>query len=659
MKYRDGLTHLLVCVTGFWIVAMTGCGGGEGSGGGAPAAGAPTAMTAPVLAATARDGFVELSWAAVSGATGYNFYWSNTSGVTPANGTKIAIQTGAQTGTLSGIDAGLVNGRTYYYVMTATTATTESGVSAQASASPANGVAANDPIYMAQWHLNNTGQANVDGSPGGTPGEDVNVEPAWAACGTGSTCRGEGVRVAVVDSGPEMAHEDLKANFATEMSHNYVNGSTDPTSADATNFHGTSVAGIIAARDGNGLGVRGVAPRANLVGYNLLDASETANAADAMTRNVAKIAVSNNSWGPPDDGTWQAADPDWIAAINTGLTIGRGGRGTVYLFAAGNGGCPLGASPSTCDNSNYDGQTNYRGVMAVAAVTNKGSKSPYSERGANLWVSAPGGEYCDTHAVTSTDRTGDAGVNSATDANIDYIDSNYTQCMNGTSAATPVASGVVALMLQANANLGWRDVRWIFAETARVNDPTNAEWVLNGATPRVWVNQNYGFGVVDAAAAVAAAKTWTNLPAEKIPFSPPAKVGLSRLIPDNDTAGITDTITVTGSGIRKIEYIEITITVANNTASENVAGDLEISLINTSNSNGVTSVLTEAHTCTDNSTNPPTAGVVCRIPYTAAVFGSARHLGEPADGVWRLAVKDLSAQDTGTLKSWGLKFFGH
>ena len=639
-------------LAGSAVLVLAACGGG-GGGGGAAATPPPAA---PVLAATPRDGFVDLTWTAVAGATGYNLYWRNTSGVTTANGTRISVQTGPQTGPLAGTDTGLVNGKTYFYVLTSTNAGGESAASLQVSATPANGAGANDPLYSTQWHLKNTAQTNTNGSPGGTLGEDINVEAVWNSCTTGNTCRGEGVRVAVVDAGFETAHEDLQANMATELSHNYVDGSTDPTSADLAEHHGTSVAGLIAARDLNGLGVRGVAPRANLVAYNLLENQTTVNAVDAMTRNAASVSVSSNSWGAADDGLLHLADTTWRNAINTGLTTGRAGRGTVYLFAGGNGGCPIGIT-GTCDNSNLDEQVNFRGVMAVAAVDDKGVKSSYSERGANLWVSAPGGEFCSTHAITTTDRTGEDGGNKTGSAN-ELPNKNYTQCMNGTSSATPIAAGVVALMLQANPNLGWRDVRWILAETARVNDfTTSGEWVVNGATPGFFVSHNYGFGVVDAAAAVTRAKdvTWTNLPTEKT-FSPPARSGLNKAIPDAPAiGGVTDTITVAGSGISKIEYVEITFTASNTTAADNVAGDLEISLVNTSTAGGAISLLTEAHTCL----NGTTPGAVCTVPYTAAVFGSARHLGEPVDGTWRLTVKDLVAGDTGTFQAWSLKFYGH
>src|SRR5512139_2540494 len=114
-----------------------------------------------------------------------------------------------------------------------------------------------DPLFVNQWHLLNTGQA------GGTAGQDVNVSPVWNAT---PGIKGSGVRIAVVDDGLEIAHEDLAANVVAGQSWNYVNSNTDPTHVFASSAHGTSVGGVAAARDSNGVGGAGAAPRAGLVG---------------------------------------------------------------------------------------------------------------------------------------------------------------------------------------------------------------------------------------------------------------------------------------------------------------------------------------------------------------------------------------------------------
>ena len=607
-----------------WLF-LTACGGGGGSS-------VPAIPAVPAgLTAAAKDNYVLLNVSSVAGATGYNIYWSTASGVTPTTGTKLPVTSAPLAHT------GLTNGQTYYYVSTAAGPGGESAASPAASATPQAVVANSDPLFGDQWHLLNTGlQLGADGRPD-KRGEDINVQPAWAIT------KGAGVRIAIVDEGLEMAHEDLASNVAANgQSYNYVNLSSDPTNdpADGTSGHGTAVAGIAAARDQNGLGGGGVAPRATLVGYNFLQNSTASNEADAMTRNAASVSVSSNSWGNPDGtGNVVASSSTWQSAINTGLTNGRGGKGTVYVWAAGNGATGSVACSTCVDNSNYDGQANYRGVIAVAAVNDQGVQATYSESGANLWVSAPGGEFCDTHTITTTDRTGGAGLN--TNGTGDYPNTNYTKCMNGTSAATPQVSGVVALMLATNPNLGWRDVRIILAQTARKNDATDTGWAVTGGTPIYHFNHKYGFGVVDAAAAVAAAQnSGGNVPPEKTFLTPLATVATK--IPDNNSVGVSNTLTVTNSGIASIEYVEIIFSAADHT----YAGDLDITLTRPT---GTVSQLAVLHNCQASRCTP----------YNGWVFGSARHLGESADGAWTLTVKDVGPAATGTFQSWQLKFYGH
>lgn len=624
---RYGGSGVIPVLLAFLFISACSVGGGSDT---------PAVLpSAPInVTVTAQDSSNQIGWSPVAGATSYNLYWSTTPGVSKSSGTRIALANKPQTHT------GLNNATTYYYVVTALNGSGESADSAEVSATPVAAAVVADTLYADQWHLKNTGQLGALAAAG-LVGEDMNVEPAWVAY------KGTGVRIAVVDDGLDIGHEDLVANIAaTGLSYNYVTGSSDPSYdvSDPGSSHGTAVAGIAAARDWNGLGVRGVAPRANLVGYNMLQNSTASNIADAMTRGSAAVHISSNSWGPPDDGDLQPSSSAWRTAINTGLSSGRNGLGTIYTFAAGNGGDNLWGP---ADNSNYDGQANYYGVIAVAAVNDQGKQASYSEPGANVWISAPGGEYCTTHAITTTDRSGAAGDNSYNNAIYgyqDYANVNYTKCMNGTSAATPAAAGVIALLLEANPNLGWRDVRLILAQSARKNDAADAGWGTTGGTPVYNFNHKYGFGVVDAGTAVTLASGWINVGAQKTHDTALSLPNLA--IPDSPSTGVpgpavANSINVTGSTITSIEYIEITFSAGNHTYS----GDLEITLTSPA---GTISQLSEAHACPSN---------VC-TPHSGWVFGSARHLGEAVDGNWTLTVRDGGHFDTGTFQSWKLKFYG-
>ncbi|RZA30473.1 MAG: hypothetical protein EOP02_01440, partial [Proteobacteria bacterium] len=206
------------------------------------------------------------------------------------------------------------------------------------SAPPAVTQSGPDPLYSQQWHLKNTGQRSGGGAVA-TAGEDLNVEPVWDSCGDNGACRGEGVTIAVVDRGVEIRHQDLQQNRSATLSGRVysqtgapANGDPTPTQTDPDNAHGTAVAGIAVARDNNATGGRGVASRASLVGYALLQASTSSNEADAMTFQAPAIGVSNNSWGPPDGtGLLTESNSLWREGVDVGLATGRGGLGTIYV----------------------------------------------------------------------------------------------------------------------------------------------------------------------------------------------------------------------------------------------------------------------------------------------------------------------------------------
>jgi proprotein convertase subtilisin/kexin type 2 len=487
-----------------------------------------------------------------------------------------------------------------------------------------------DPLLGQQWHIQNTGQPILGAKT--TAGEDLRIIQAW------NQTKGEGVRVAVVDDAIEIIHEDLAPNAVAAGSFNYRTNSpyalfplpcfkyTAPNGQLVDDNHGTAVTGIILARDSNAVGGSGVAPRAELVAYNALATETDADIADALTRDLAKNAIVHNSWGSNDDGKLHSADAPFVAAIKKGIETGRGGKGTIYVFPAGNGGCfLLSGAQSVCsdDNANLDGYTNKLGQVTVSAVGPDGKKLSYSEPGANVLVSAP------AENITTTNVTSASG--------------KYRSDFRGTSASAPMISGVVALMLSANPELTWRDVKLILAKSARKTDPTDAQWVsANGYN----FNPYYGFGVPDADKAVTLSKSWNSVGnSSSLKACGPYSRNVNATLPDAPTAlrEVTDSINVDAScSISRIEFIEITFS-----AQHDYSGDLRITL---ESPNGLQSVLSQRRGCTG-------PGDACR-PYNDWQFGSVRHLDEPTLGQWKLKVSDDAPTDTGTWKNWSIKFYG-
>jgi subtilisin-like proprotein convertase family protein len=460
-----------------------------------------------------------------------------------------------------------------------------------------------DPLSGNQWHITNSGQGS------GLVGADAGVAPVW------SEYRGTSAQViAIVDDGVEIGHEDLQANINSGLSWDYVLNQADPigTSGD---IHGTACAGVAAARGFNGIGVSGAAPWAGLAGIRLLGAETDVNEALSLSHEKQSIAIYSNSWGPVDDGMrLEGPGPLTLEAIQQGSDSGRGGKGNIYVWAGGNG-------RQSLDNSNYDGYANLRQTLAIGASTNLGVQSSYSEPGANLLVNAPssGG----TLGITTVDRTGLSG----------YSSNQYYGSFGGTSAAAPLVAGVIALMLEANPNLTWRDVRWILAHTAERNDPTHSDWSTNGAD--LWQNHSYGFGRVDAVSAVAMSKAWVGLGNAR---SVEAMANPSLAVPDNSPTGVTSAVTIPED--ITVEFVDITFSAPDHP----FWGDLEIILTSPA---GTRSVLAQKH----NSGASP--------GYNNWRFGSTRHLGESSRGTWTLEVRDLQAGNSGTFAQWQLEIHGH
>ena len=218
-----------------------------------------------------------------------------------------------------------------------------------------------DGLFFRQWHLRNTGQKPTPDQPAGTAGEDANIVDVW------DTYRGTGVVIGIVDDGVEYAHSDLSANYVATLSYDFNDNDADPAPA-AGQTHGTQMAGIVATPIGN-MPIRGALVQLRVrqfAGLRLTAAATTdAVQAAALSYQNQSIDIYNNSWGSADNGTLSGPGPLTLAAIDDGVTNGRGGLGNIYVWAAGNG-------AASGDNVNYDGYANSRYAIAVSAVDHNG-----------------------------------------------------------------------------------------------------------------------------------------------------------------------------------------------------------------------------------------------------------------------------------------------
>jgi subtilisin-like proprotein convertase family protein len=588
---------------------------------------------------------------------------------------------------------------------------------------------AKNPLGVYQWHLKNTGQTSFATDPG-VAGEDINV---WEAQSV-DCLSGDGVSVAVVDTGLELAHPSLNLNIddrpfeSKTWSINFRNDNlrrNDPSPLEEDgDDHGTMVAGIIAMRSNLGFGGTGVAPHASLSGYNIInnDTQSFSNFADSLggsdaSRNndIFSMSYGYNSQqqlDPDTDTTLYAS----LSAYRWGTRNLRGGKGALYVKAAGNGFYRLGmgACPGfkfglTCQNSSMDPDNAMPEVITVSAMNAKGKKTSYSTVGSSVWVAAPGGEFgfnrnwidqnrarlgekpvdwksyratLGEPAIVTTDMMGlRAGMSKQVDLNdtsaifdirnefnacqpVENLNCNYTNSMNGTSSATPVTSGSLAVVLEANPNLTWRDVKHILAVTSTKVDPAqgSVELDLSGGkyiADQGWVKNAagysfsnwYGFGRVNVTDAAHYAAT--HYDENGVAISSEDNLGQyieTNWFPDYNAAnldvakgnptGITQTIAVLNQDDLVVESVQVKVSVTS-TALSDVGFEL-------TSPSGTKSIIWNV----GNGFSPGSL--------KDQVIQSNAFYGEKSAGKWTLRIVNAGLTGgTATFKGWKMRVVGH
>jgi subtilisin family serine protease len=531
----------------------------------------------------------------------------------------------------------------------------------------------NDPLVQKQWHLKFQNQL------GAVSGTDVNVESVWkypsttkfnSSNATSGYIRGNGVTIGIVDDGMEWSHPDLLPNVLRSLQKDWNGKDFDPKPYFSDDNHGTACAGVAAARGNNRIGVSGVAPEANLVGMRLIaDVQTDGDIAEAMTWYPDAIHIKSNSWGyyafttDPYTGLFEewneivSPDPLTEAALEYAAKYGRGGKGSIITFAAGNHDefklTSNGSAQKSGARVDFQALPNSIYTIAVGAVNSLGKKSNYSQVGSSLLISAPSNTSDGTGlGIMTTDNKGPEGYNYGMIGTDIYGQpdirgsGDITQNFGGTSSATPAVSGVIALMLQRNPNLGWRDVQEILMRSAKkIDDQPNdiasgwitanrTDHVTGNATAFFQFNHKYGAGLVDAAAAVALSGNWTNLSQQKsqiVTTNATTRIDAT----GNANATITRTFTVNGTNLRA-EHATLELTV-----TDIPKGNLTITLRSPSGSN---STFCEPHSDTTNF-------------FSNWKFMTVRNWAESSNGTWTLSITN-NGTSTGNLTNTELVVYG-
>ncbi|MCQ0988854.1 S8 family serine peptidase [Jiella marina] len=445
---------------------------------------------------------------------------------------------------------------------------------------------------------------------------------------------GAGVNVGVFDDGVEYTHHDLDGNYDPSL-HVSVGGSVlDPMPATGSDAHGTAVAGLIAAEN-DGVGTVGVAYGATLTGVNIFAGpadinSNSAGFLEAVDQSE-NFDIINHSWGSSSSFVTNSTRVTTIAEWFEALANGRDGLGTIQLKAAGNDNA----------NTNQEDRDASRATITVGAYDDSGDASYFSNYGANLLVSAPsnGG----IQGLATTDRIGANG----------YDDSDYTDTFGGTSGATPIVSGVVALMLDANEGLGWRDVQTILAYSSRTvgsgvggtqTTDENHQWFYNAA--QNWnggglhFSEDYGFGAVDAYNAVRMAEVWSLFADAQVSSNEGSRTATNAGGAIGDQTVTNYTVSFTPPSFT-VEYIDVTIDLQHANLTdlliEIVSADgTSVELFNGAYGDG--SALSSG-----------------QLSWT---FGANAFRGEDLAGTWTVRITDTAAGNTGTVNALSVTAHG-
>ncbi|PZO16753.1 MAG: peptidase S8 [Leptolyngbya foveolarum] len=501
-----------------------------------------------------------------------------------------------------------------------------------------------DPRYPEQWHLYHRGGSSL------APNSHVSAEKAWDI-----TRGSRAITVAVTDDGFDLNHPDFQGAGKIVAPRDLKHRDGLPVPEEAEN-HGTAVAGVAIAEE-NGEGIVGIAP-----GCSFMPIQTTGFLDDASVEQLFDWAIEQGadviscSWSPAS--VYFPLSRRISRAINRAATQGRGGKGCVVVFSAGNANRPLAGKveESGWPQNLIRGLTDWLSgfavhpdVITVSASTSLNQKAAYSNWGRNISVAAPSNNappnmalsagVFDTgppirqalagRAVLTSDRTGPQG----------YTLDDYTG-FGGTSSACPLVAGIVGLMLSVNPDLSAREVKQILQVTTDKiidKDPDPQLGQKYGTYDKDGHSLWFGYGKVNAYQAVKVSQARA-LSDRALHQTITATNSASTPIPDNDPRGLLSAVEVSDRGL--LQDLKVFIQ-----AEHEFLGDVSFTLLSPSDE----SILIQSRTL----------GRQTRLQRTYSLVSTPairRLLNTEIRGRWQLQVVDHVAGHTGRLKKWELVF---
>ncbi|XP_060586713.1 furin-1-like isoform X2 [Ruditapes philippinarum] len=453
-----------------------------------------------------------------------------------------------------------------------------------------------DEKWKQMWYINE--MTNVS----------LGILQAWK-----SNYTGKGVAISIVDDGVDYKHIDLINRYDSVHSKDVYDDDGDPTPIGKNFSHGTKCAGMALATSNKDC-VVGVAPEANLIAIRMIGPRGVLPSGQIEGLDNEFAHISSNSWGGVDL-TFDEPSSQIKEALKVGVTKGRSGKGVVYVFAGGNGGFD--------DNCNTDGYVNSIYTIGINSVTIDNDYPGYAEPCTAILASAYSG-------------------NSFSDMCATDINQGCVTDFTGTSASAPLASGLLALVLQAKPDLHWRDIQELIVRTSKTGSLKYGEFKTNALGRKV--SDWFGYGLLDANNLIKTARNWTSLPKQNMcdrPFetvnSKINKGDKSRII---EKIVIMDGCNDTWKCVNSIEHVEVQVKFD---FTQRGAVELKI----------------QSPSGTESRLLRPRNGDTATDGTQDWTYMSVQHWGENPIGSWKLIFSmNSNINAAGTLIGWKLILYG-